>query len=56
MDDDMEEVRGEGALSRDRSIAHSFPCQKGRDRAKSRAGPPTIPGSSSHTLPLFFLH
>lgn len=30
------------ALSRDRNIAHSFPCQKGHHRTKSRAGPPTI--------------
>jgi hypothetical protein len=30
------------ALSRDRNLAHSFPCQKGHHRTKSRAGPPTI--------------
>ena len=39
-------MRGWEALSRDRNVAHSFPCQKGRHhRAKSRAGPPTILGS-----------
>jgi hypothetical protein len=41
------------ALSRDRNIAHSFPCQKGHQRAKSRAGPPTI---LMFSISRFFFH
>jgi hypothetical protein len=40
--DNNMEVRWGEALSRDRNLAHSFPCQKGHHRTKSRAGPPTI--------------